>query len=587
MKAIIFFVLIVISLVSSIAVVAAQSSATNLVALSPTTLSFVGGQTQLNRTLTFVGITNQTVNVTLVPTDLYDNNTGKTLSANDIEITPLTFNVTVTDNQTNVNISLNASQTQGGTYQGTILVITKIYNSTTNNLQINATNIYVSAIIQPGISFFFEPQYLLIILIVVLELAAFLYPDEWRFKKFFVVLFGGSVLILWVSILLIYGFSPINSILSTIGTIVIIPFFAWVINYLNEKRTTENEKEKSSRTIENEGNASDIELVRNVLGELETHFASFKPNFYGKSKADLRILYNESGIISRKVWDASCRQGVMSDLPLFELAIYYDLVNIYNRYYSCAIELTKDKNEPLAKDSTSFLESFEVFRSDYAELETVLFINLSFYMGLFIKTNLSPLPIEFPRITRPLLNRLIDYKILDTGKYPGNFKYPSGLHDFIWYSKEFFETYSRRKKEDEIFEEDFENEYKEEKFGKELKEDRLSKEEMEVEFKKKVESGDFDLWIERKTPEEIAKRRIHEWHMSARGLENVVNEIYHRDNVPRFYKAVRDDFRTKFNKLEMSVGNLPPLPREFLKKEKNSSMKETKTIKELSEVLGA
>ena len=273
MKAILFFVLILASLVSSIAA-AAQSSAANTVVVAPSTLSFVGkeGQTQLDRTLTFVGNSNQTIRVTLVPTELYDNNTGQSLSANDVEIKPPTFTVT-NNQQAVVSVLLNISQTMGGTYQGTLLLTTTVTNSTTNNLQIAAGSIGVSVVIQPGIrslsSTIVSTQFLLLVIIMVLVGATLAFGEnEWPSKNLVVVGLGVFVTSLWAAMLIIYGFSAGNSILTTVGTIVMIPFFAFVINYVNNQISTQNDRKKTARGIENEGNTSDINMVRSVLAEV-------------------------------------------------------------------------------------------------------------------------------------------------------------------------------------------------------------------------------------------------------------------------------------------------------------------------------
>jgi hypothetical protein len=243
----------------------------------------------------------------------------------------------------------------------------------------------------------------------------------------------------------------------------------------------------------------------------------------------------------------------MIDLPVLNLEQYYNFVNIYNRYYSCAIELTKDKHE-LKKDDDDFLESFEAFRSAYAELETVLYVDLSYYLGLIVKANLSPLPVEFPRVTRILLKKCIDYGVLDAKKYPGNFKYPP-LRDLSKYARDrtlIDKYYLRRKIESR---EDFAEKY----------------------WEKPGES-----------PSHIAKERIDRWNMSAAGLEDVYDEIYHRDKIPVFNREVRKDFVDRIIALERTAEKLKPLCRECLEKEKEKeSLKETETIKGLFEELDA
>jgi hypothetical protein len=643
MKAILFFVLILFSLVSSIAVAAAQSSAANTVVVAPSTLSFAGkeGQTQLDRTLTFVGNSNQTVTVTLTPTDLYDNNTGQSLSASDIEITPSNFTIAI--NQTTVTVSLNISQTEGGTYQGALLLTTAVTNPTTGTLQIAVRSIGVSVVIQPGtrslISTIVSYQFLLLAVIMILVGATLAFGEnDWPLKNLVVVGLGVFVTSLWAAMLIIYGFSAGNSILTTVGTIVMIPFFAFVINYVNNQISTQNDRKKTARGIENEGNTSDINMVRSVLAELETHSASFKPDPYerhgndrkpdpqttldhyepseGTKNLDLdqRILYNESGKISRKVWDDQCKQGMMSELPLLELGLYYNFVNIYNGFYSYAVDLTRDKTNPQYK---TILDKFEAFRSAYGELETVLYVHLSYYMGMYIKKNLSPLPIEYPRVNRIILTTLMDYDILDPTKYPGNLKDRSGFRDFFTHAKERFENlrilkkyfkyrngkgfkktfmkgFPADKKSNQIFVMYFER-----MLDKNLEELGMSKwnigegylkeyiEELRNYFEKKLEGKEnwmeikfitFIPWLKKTKRAEIQKE-FDAWEISAHRLRNIFNRIYHPDDLQKFYKASEGAFGQKLRDLEESVKKLPIFPKKYLEEEKkSSSIKQTKTL---------
>lgn len=256
-------------------------SATNSLTYAPTTLSFFGtnGQAQLKRTLTFVGITNQSLTVNLTPTDLYDNNTGNSISSNKIEISPSNF--TIQGNSTTVNVSLETSQAIGGSYSGTILLTTSTINSSRNNLQVATTNIGVSATIQIGFSSLIQPQFYLVISIFIIEMVAFAaVSNDWPFKNYVVLIVTILALSIWAYMLFVYGFSQINGILTTIGTIFVAPFLIFITNYVRDQWSTENDKRKSVRDIENKGRANDIEMVRSVLGELETHFASFNPDPY-------------------------------------------------------------------------------------------------------------------------------------------------------------------------------------------------------------------------------------------------------------------------------------------------------------------
>ena len=373
---------------------------------------------------------------------------------------------------------------------------------------------------------------------------------------------------------------------------------------------------------------------------METHYASFKPDPYERHEkdrkpdpqttldhyepsegtknldVDQRILYNESGKISRKVWDDQCKQGMMSELPLLELGLYYNFVNIYNGFYSYAVDLTRDKTNPQYK---IILDKFEAFRSAYGELETVLFVHLSYYMGLYIRTNLSPLPIEYPRVNRIILTKLMDYGILDPTKYPGNLKNRSGIQDFFTRAKERFENLPRLKK---YFENKNMKKFRKEftnclRSGKECHDEFTSYFKMMLEknleeldmskwnigegylkkykeelfrnyFDKKLEGKEkgtenefimFIPWLKNTKRAEIQKE-LDAWTISAHQLRNIFNRIYHPDDLQKFYKASEDAFGQKLHNLEESVKKLPDLPKKYLEVEKKlSSDKQTKILR--------
>jgi len=176
---------------------------------------------------------------------------------------------------------------------------------------------------------------------------------------------------------------------------VVTPFLTYVISFVKDKRTERLEQEKASRKIRNDGIEKDIELLRSIMGEISTHCASFNPHLYQKefefkkqndsTGKDPRtalddcykILFNKSGILSRKVWDNSRKQGLVADLPILELEKYYDFLEFYNRYYSRALTLlTGNKNtniKPSEIETDKFdFASFQAFREAYADLEKVL-----------------------------------------------------------------------------------------------------------------------------------------------------------------------------------------------------------------------
>ena len=278
----------------------------------------------------------------------------------------------------------------------------------------------------------------------------------------------------------------------------------------------------------------------------------------------------------------------MSDLPLLELSIYYNFRNIYNGYYSWAIDHPETKAKaptsaqttvtadaqpfqcffgnliewfslglrllalgdetiaktsipgplaPVVKDQPTSLEKFENFRQAYGKLETVLFIHLSYYMGLFVKANLNPLPIKFPRVNKIFLKTLIDYHILETTKYPGNFEDHSRASGFIEHSKNLF---ARKRK-------------------KKIEQTQSESDKSEQSIK-------------------AAKERIDEWEMSARLLRDVFNEIYTDENVEKFYKMSQDDFEKKLLVVEQKVKDLDPIAKKYFEKEEPSSQKQTTTL---------
>jgi hypothetical protein len=301
---------------------------------------------------------------------------------------------------------------------------------------------------------------------------------------------------------------------------------------VKDKRTERLELEKASRGIRAKGIENDINLIRAIMGETATHCASFKPHLYKpvekptqkptnpppKQTTDFdefrKILFIESGILNRKVWAESCKQGQVADLPLLELEQYYDFLDTYNRYYSRAIKLTTG-NKPSQVDPKDFdFKIFDDFRKAYAELETVIFVYLSYILGHLTKACLSPLKVEYRRISRTLLLRLISYGILRAEYYKKQIECFLTYHgkdaDYNSYLKE-------RKKE----------------LGKE----------------------DFATEIEAETLRYIIKK----WHFDADDIEGIYEEIYKRENIPRIYRKIADDFEDKYVLLKNIVARLPPI----------------------------
>jgi hypothetical protein len=118
-----------------------QASAPSLIALSANQLNFYGqeGAGNISRTINIVGLVNATTDVTIIPADLYNNNTGTSIPYNNVQIAPSNFTLSYNELQI-VTIWLKTAGTGIGTYQGTILVTaaTDALNVTVSNISITA-----------------------------------------------------------------------------------------------------------------------------------------------------------------------------------------------------------------------------------------------------------------------------------------------------------------------------------------------------------------------------------------------------------------------------------------------------------------
>lgn len=416
-KAAILSALLLISLINFIAVAVAQDSVPQLITLSTDELNFLGteGVTNLSQTLRIVGIGDEKVNVTLFSADLYDSSSGKTISFNEMNIVPDLFSLSRNEEKA-VNIMLNTLGVSAGTYQGTILV------TATTTTTITETKIKVITKIKienPWISQWGPLIATLIVIAIALNL-----PEEKKerkflnrardflnthySKKFFLVFLGMLSVFLWFLSLVTSSFGDPSNIISTI---LIGPFVGYVIYYVKDKREETKEKEKASRALLTGGIEKDIELLRNLLGETTSHFASFNSKYYHKS-----------GLLSREAWDKSSKEGLISDIPTGRIAKYYGFVDLHNAYYSCVMKLSteKDKNKSETSEASQLISLFEAFRKKYLDLETILFVNLSYDIGLFGATYLSPLPVGYPRVSGTLVFKLKEYGVLKPSDYEEN-----------------------------------------------------------------------------------------------------------------------------------------------------------------------
>jgi len=567
MKSVLLLALITISLVvTPIAIADGQVSDSDLIALSNDELTFYGNETtpQLTSQIFIVGLA-QNVQVNLFTGQLYDNSSQNKISIREIP----SFSVS-TNQQKQIDIIIVTSGAEPATYYGSIIVTAvNADNNTTKNIGVTVT---IAEQAPPFIKLLLSYAYQVIILIVVLILlaSALLLSRRGELAWAIVVTFGA--LILWFSSMIVAVFKP--DIVSAIFTAIIVPLAAFIIDRVKKESDDKTTQIKTSTEVQTEAIKDDVNWVRDVMGEIATHFASFEPKFEGMSDIPRspEILYPEKGVLERPIWDKSCKQGAVSDLPTLHLEKYYDYIELYNRYYKAAMMLTRGKTvkEFAELEKTLFFVKFEAFRKRYAQLETVLFVYLSYLIGLFGKTRLSPLKVEYPRVTRVLLFKLLEYEILTVGDYVTD----KDLENALAKKQEI------RKYKIDSFEEDWDKEIEDEKNDLSIKFDNYEKRQQEFQkwyndhlkiwgataykrIKDDVPKGEYDrlkVWLFRK--------KIKNWRLSASDLDRLLKDIYYKDDIPRFYYRAGEDFRNKFRQLLQSIKDLDPLPEGFVKKER-------------------
>lgn len=574
-KKAIVITLVFFSLVGSIALATAQDSATPLITLSTTELNFYGQEGTLpsSRNLIVVGLADE-VEVKLVASDLYSNRSGESVAVK-LNITqnpfPVPKNTPIT-----VNIALS-SGVKAGTYKGVIIVTaTANGNITTTNLAVIAT---IGAI-DPW--YFSGVQWGLILAIGVLIFVALIFPEDKEFyfkgrkilsKKIWVVGLGIIVAIIWLVSLTSFPFGDPSTVITTS---LIAPFLAYAIGIVKDKRTERLEKEKVSRTIRDEGIKKDIDLIRNLIGEMATHCASFKPNFYEEkvntdaenmeTADDFRLLYPKTGLLARKVWDESCRQGFVADIHTLHLEKYYDFIPLYNQYYFRAMTKANENKYKKIPEDDSLFKSFEAFRKKYGELQEILFVYLSYILELSSKTTLSPMKIEYPRISRTLLYKLIDYNILKPWEFIdklNGFKEKELAKEIVrnWNESEAKKPITESKVKELI------EKYKDKMLLKEEfkeKEPYLKKNEEEL-------NGEFNKWAndkiikmepanEKRIEDLLIKKfrdKIEYWELTADDLERIVGYIYAKDEILNFFRKMQRDFKETYLELKNCIRDLP------------------------------
>jgi len=613
-RALILFVFLLISsIVGCVAVATAQDTVHPLLALSSNEIIFYAeenGDSQ-SADLILVGLAaGEGVNVRIVTSKLYDNSSGQavdiTLQGEDDD----DFNLLLYDERP-VTVTLNPSGEKAGTYEG-VLMITATNKTATE--EILTTNIKVKAIIK-GAAFWYNStnlQVILIIFAIVPMIIGLVIPDkEFRArgikysKKPWLVFLGAISVFSWLASFVSFSFKEPSTI---INTVVVTPFLTYVISFVKDKRTERLDKEKTSRTIRDEGIKEDVKLIRDLIGEMATHCASFTPNFYAKKMQrfhakkktvtlnyDPRLLYPKTGILERKVWEKSCRQGFVADIHTLHLEKYYDLIPLYNQYYSDAMERveTIDPTNSVPIDDLNFFRPFEAFRETYGKLQKVLFVYLTYILELYSKTTLTPMKLEFPRITRTLLYKLIEYRILIPWDFIDGFR-RKDLKEFG--KKQILEEMKKnnslqhncvlQSKDDPI--DVFKDRYKSKtEWLKEFKESNPELEEGTDEFNKafnewlveffkknnpELETAlnnfqkGFAEWRKNNVDDVVAievwltkffENRIEWWLFTADDLDRIVEYIYQKDRVPHFFRHVQDDFQRTYLELKECIKALP------------------------------
>lgn len=435
MKRMMLLILVLFSFFGSIPIVVGQDAGDPLAALSSTGITFYGEVNTIPaaRDLIVIGLEDG-VNVTLVPSSLYTNGSDESIT---VHLNTTSFLV---DKTSLVPVSINLSPVaKEGIYKGAIIV------TATANGNITTTSLTVTATIKAANPWLDFSQWASVVSIAILIFVGLWFPEvkEISFwghkillkKRLLVISFGiiVSLILLWS--IRYFDFGGPGTILNAL---LVTPFDGYAIAFVKDKRTERLEKEKASRAIRDDGIRKDTELIRNLIGELATHCASFTPNFYEEKlyrpfDYTPQLLYHRTGLLARKVWDESCRQGFVADIHTLHLEKYYDFIPLYNRCYAYAMTIDKARNIRTHKETRNeedFLSSFEEFRETYGELELILFVYLSYIQELYSRMTLSPMKLEFPRITRTLLYKLIEYEILKPYELVGLSRFK--IHDLAW-----------------------------------------------------------------------------------------------------------------------------------------------------------
>lgn len=578
--------------VNSLTITIAQEStitipqeSSSLVKISPSILEFSGNEeASISRKIEIIGISPKNVNVTIFKTDLYDNTTAKNFQENIIEISDDNFILTQNKKQ-NVNVTLNTKEDDSGTYYGKIIITA---HESDNATKIESFEIEVVA----KISVVKKPDFVqdnildnTELIIIIVAFFAILFLDNYVSQKIkFQDSIGAEnlVTILMLIITILAGityiqilrneeFGDLNLVYTALSTAFVTPIFTQFIAHVNALRSNRTEKIKTARDTMRKGIDKDIDVLRNFIGEFANHYASFKPNSYEESEeskeskesnensvswwkktftTSTRILYRESGKLSKKFWEENCREGMISNIPTLRLEKYYDLVEVYNKYYSHLIKTTSSKKFQVVFNRNTdrkyevssvtfdnketknkeFIQKFETFRYRLADLQTVLYVHLLYNLGLISKEYVAPLITNYPRVNRLLFNFLVQYGILNPEKYVDKIDL------------------------DKKFKKDFLIEYK-----------KKYPEQLIDQDKKPINDEDI-----KKTEEYRAKKFgkiIDDWLLDSETIRKILIDVYHEDKIQIFLREVEKDYIKNYKLTKKAMNELLQVPKEDAKDE--------------------
>ena len=300
--------------------------------------------------------------------------------------------------------------------------------------------------------------------------------------------------------------------------------------------------------------------------------------------------YEENGLLSDRIWKQDRREGASSDFPLIRLEKYYSLVKIHNNYYSYALKLKKEQEtlsfmvinsrsivpRGLFVPSVEFdFAAFDNFRKQYSELEGILFVNLQYDLGRLTSLSLSPLRMDYPRITRPLLYVLVysgAYQVSGLseesfGALIGIVKRNPNVYNntnLINADSEYLKIISQNLNNDQYLQD-------------------LNRQKDNAALKVLTNLAKVNNEA-RETMEHLPKysefkKRIDNYELTAKELKLISKQIYRGKNTQKFLGYIDCQFRKEFEKLNELNNKLPPIPNFPLAQDKSeSSMTGTFTV---------